>query len=45
MIDHECKFASIIGKKPEWQTDEAGLTVCKYCHVPKVVVTTKTVRK
>lgn len=51
MVDHKCQFAELIGQSPEWQTDPNGLTVCKYCHAPKlnpVTVakpTVKTVRK
>jgi hypothetical protein len=37
MIDHKCQFAELIGQSPKWQTDDDGLTVCVYCHVPKNV--------
>jgi hypothetical protein len=51
MIDHKCQYAAYIGQQPKWQTDENGLTVCVYCHVPKNPVApapkpvAKTVRK
>lgn len=35
MEDHKCPFAEAIGQSPAWQTDDDGLTVCKYCHAPK----------
>lgn len=49
MVDHKCPFAEAIGQSPAWQTDDDGLTVCKYCHAPKNPVAdkipAKTVRK
>jgi hypothetical protein len=53
-INHECQYAAYIGRKPEWQTDDFGKTVCVYCHVEEKKVPapvdakpaiTKTVRK
>lgn len=35
MIDHKCQYADAIGRKPEWQTDEDGKTVCVFCHASK----------
>lgn len=48
MIDHKCQYAALIGRAPAWQTDEDGLTVCKWCHEVKPVAkaaASKTVRK
>lgn len=41
MIDHKCQYAELIGKRPEWQTDDKGMTVCRYCHHPKEAPTKK----
>lgn len=38
---HKCKYAEAVGLRPEWQTDDKGLTVCTYCHEPKEKPTPK----
>jgi hypothetical protein len=50
MMDHKCQYAEAIGRKPDWQTDDDGKTVCVFCHVDKTPViaekpAVKTVRK
>lgn len=38
MDGHSCQFAALIGQKEAWQTDDDGLTVCRWCHEPKEYV-------
>lgn len=45
MEDHKCPFAEAIGQSPEWQTDDKGKTVCKYCQAPKEGAPAKAVAK
>lgn len=39
MSIHECQYAELIGQPVSWWTNEAGVEVCRWCHVDKIKVT------